>query len=123
MLCTVFARNTLAIFYKPLVPSMWYGAAHLLDNEGWMLHHTIFTDSLVALVELLFATWCVLTVGFALPVLLCFIYLPLLLAIPLGVYMYAQWGLLFEVAFVSETAGGVEKAVRKDAIGRIACDM
>jgi hypothetical protein len=120
MLCTVFARNTLAIFYKPLVPSMWYGAAHLLDNEGWMLHHTIFTDTLVALVELLFAAWFVLTAGFALPVLLCFIYLPLLLAIPLGVYTYAQRGLIFDVAFVSDAATESEKYHhKKPAIKRI----
>jgi hypothetical protein len=119
VLCTVFARNTLAIFYKPLVPSMWYGAAHLLDNEGWMLYHTIFTDSLVALVELLFAAWCVLTVGFALPVLLCFIYLALLLAIPLGAYTYAQRGLIFEVAFVSDAASEFKKDERKRAIERI----
>jgi hypothetical protein len=119
VLCTVFARNTLAIFYKPLVPSMWYGAAHLLDNEGWMLHHTIFTDTLVALVELIFAAWFVLTATIALPVLLCFIYLPLLLAIPLGVYTYLQWALLSEVAFVSGARGDDAIKKRKEAIGRI----
>jgi hypothetical protein len=119
VLCTVFARNTLAIFYKPLVPSMWYGAAHLLDNEGWMLHHTIFTDSLVALVELLFAAWFVLTAAFALPVLLCFFYLPLLLAIPLGVYTCGSGDLIFEVACVSDAAHEKKKKQRKKAIERI----
>jgi hypothetical protein len=122
VLCTVFARNALAIFYKPLMPSMWYGAAHLLDNEGWMLHHTIFTDTLVALIELIFAAWFVPTVTLALPVLLCFIYLPLLLAIPLGVYTYIQRALLFEVAFVSDAANDRAKRQQKKAKERIAVE-
>jgi hypothetical protein len=120
VLCTVFARNTLAIFYKPLVPSMWYGAAHLLDNEGWMLHHTIFTDTLVALIEIIFAAWFVLAILPALPVLLCFIYLPLLLAIPLAVYTNINQVLLFEVAFVSDAANDNVKEEKQKSKSRIA---
>ena len=47
-LCTVAARGTLAIFYKPILPAMWYGLMHLMDDEGWMLEHEIFNDTVIA---------------------------------------------------------------------------
>jgi hypothetical protein len=94
VLCTLFARSTLSIFYKPLVPTMWYGLAHLLDHEGWMLHHTVFTDTLVGLVELIFGAWCVLAFAVALPVLVCYFYLVLPLVLPLATYTWVQLKLL-----------------------------
>ena len=32
-MCTIAARATLAVFYKPILPAMWYGFMHLLDDE------------------------------------------------------------------------------------------
>jgi hypothetical protein len=98
VLCTLFARSTISIFYKPLVPTMWYGLAHLLDNQGGMLHHTVFTDTLVGLVELIFGAWCVLAFAVALPVLVCYFYFVLALVLPLAMYTWVQRELLFKVA-------------------------
>jgi hypothetical protein len=77
---------TLAIFYKPLVPAMWYGLAHVLDDEGWMLHHNILTDTLVAAVMLLFSVWFAFAFAAALPVLVCFFYYTIVLFIPVIAY-------------------------------------
>jgi hypothetical protein len=85
-LCRVFGRVTLAIFYKPLVPAMWYGVAHVLDDEGWMLHHNILTDTLVAAVMLLFSAWFAFAFAAALPVLVCFFYYAIVLFIPVIAY-------------------------------------
>jgi hypothetical protein len=77
---------TLAIFYKPLVPAMWYGVAHLLDDEGRMLHHNILTDTLVAAVMLLFSVWFAFAFAAALPVLVCFFYYVIVLFVPVIAY-------------------------------------
>jgi hypothetical protein len=113
VLCTLFARSTLSIFYKPLVPTMWYGLAHLLDNQGWMLHHTVFTDTLVGLVQLIFGAWCVLAFVVALPVLVCYFYLVLPLVLPLATYTWVQRELLFEVALhVVKTANDRDERMK-----------
>jgi hypothetical protein len=88
---------TLAIFYKPLVLAMWYGVAHLLDNEGWMLHHNIFTDTLIFAVMALFAVWFAFAVVVALPVKVCFFYFELALFVPLFTYILTTFT-IFELA-------------------------
>ena len=95
-LCRVFGRVTLAIFYKPLVPAMWYGVSHLLDDEGWMLHHNIFTDTLVAAVMALFSLWFAFAFAAALPVLVCFFYFPIALFVPVSAYILANKGVFFD---------------------------
>jgi lysophospholipase L1-like esterase len=89
-LCTVAARGTLAVFYKPILPAMWYGFMHLLDDEGWMLHHNILTDTLIAIIILLFSLWFVVAFVFSFPVLVCFFYFGLLLLIPVGIFFFTN---------------------------------
>jgi hypothetical protein len=89
-LCTVAARGTLAVFYKPILPAMWYGFMHLLDDEGWMLHHNILTDTLIAIIILLFSLWFVVAFVFSFPVLVCFFYFALLLLIPVGIFFFTN---------------------------------
>jgi hypothetical protein len=107
VLCTVFARTALSIFYKPMIPAMWYCMAHLVDTEGWMLHHTLFTDTLVALIELLVGAWFLLTFAVSLPVLICYVYLPLILLVPLMAY-----GFLAEKLVSSEVSVVFRSSVR-----------
>jgi hypothetical protein len=51
----------------------------------------LFTDTLVALIELLVGAWFVLTFAVSLPVLVCYAYLPLILLIPLAAYAFASF--------------------------------
>jgi hypothetical protein len=89
-LCTVAARGTLAVFYKPILPAMWYGFMHLLDDEGWMLHHNILTDTLIAIIILLFSLWFVVAFVFSFPVLVCFFYFGMLLLIPVVIFLFTN---------------------------------
>jgi hypothetical protein len=86
VLCRVFGRVTLAIFYKPLVPAMWYGVAHLLDDEGCMLHHNIFTDTLVFGVMGLFGLWWVFTFAVGIPIMVLYPVQSVLLALPMSIF-------------------------------------
>jgi hypothetical protein len=93
-LCTVAARGTLAIFYKPILPAMWYGFMHLLDYEGWMLHHNILTDTLIAIIIMVFALWAVVAFIFSFPVIVCYFYFELLLCIPVSIFARANYDVL-----------------------------
>jgi Leucine-rich repeat (LRR) protein len=95
-LCQVAARGTLAIFFKPILPSMWYGLAHMLDQEGWMLEHNLVTDTVVLLVWLLFACWFALAFAVSAPLVYgCFVYLGLMLAVPFLLYQWVNRELLW----------------------------
>ena len=85
-LCTVAARSTLSIFYKPVLPAMWYGYNHLNDDKGQMLHHNVVTETVLFLVVLLFTMWGVLAVAVSLPILICFPYFGIALFLPLMAY-------------------------------------
>ena len=82
VLCTVFARGTWAIFYKPVVPSMWYLTSVLFDPEGYMLNHNGVTDTLMLMVGLMLSVWMVVATVASLPVLVCFFYIPLAAFVP-----------------------------------------
>jgi hypothetical protein len=93
-LCTVAARGTLAIFYKPILPAMWYGFMHLLDYEGWMLHHNILTDTLIAIIYMVFALWAVVAFTFSFPVIFLFMPFLLQLCTPVFIFAYANYTVL-----------------------------
>ena len=55
-------------------------------RQGWMLHHNILTDTLIATIILLFLVWFIVACVFSLPVLVCFFYFVLLLCIPVLIF-------------------------------------
>jgi hypothetical protein len=95
LLCTVAARGTLAIFYKPILPSMWYGLAHLMDQEGWMLHHNLTTDTIVLFIWMMFACWFAVALAVSGPLVCgCFFYLGGGVAVPFCVFRWLKHELL-----------------------------
>jgi hypothetical protein len=109
-LCTIAARGTLAIFYKPILPAMWYGFMHLFDGEGWMLHHNILTDTLIAIIIMVFALWAVVAFTFSFPVIVCYFYFELLLCIPVSIFYWANYEILYARQWELEKMNAEQRA-------------
>jgi len=110
LMCTVAARSTLAVFYKPILPAMWYGFMHLLDLEGWMLHHNRLTDTMVAAIISLFLVYFMVAAVFSLPVLVCFIYFGALFCIPVTVFFLVTQAQLSMNEYAISKLSAEEKA-------------
>jgi hypothetical protein len=87
--CTAFVWLPLAPFFRPLLPATWYLFFMLVsngkDDELRALHDNAWTNTMVWITITLFAGWLA-TASIIMPLVLCFVYVPLLLgAAVLGV--------------------------------------
>jgi len=76
------AHVGLAVFYKPLSFPLWYCLLVLLDTSGVRLRHTLMTDVLAWVVQVLFAAWGLVCGALSLPLLVVFPMFGLLFAAP-----------------------------------------
>eukprot|EP00936_MAST-01D_sp_MAST-1D-sp1_P002771 g2771.t1 len=100
------AHVGLAVFYKPLTCPLWYCLLVLVDSSGVRIRHTIMTDVLAWVVQLLFTVWA----------LVCgFLSLALLVVFPMfGLLFYAPQWLFFkykssDISFVQRRMFGDSK--------------
>lgn len=86
------ARVAAIIFYKPFLVSCLYCLNFLMDAQGWMLFHNPVTDTVVFVLMALMALYLAITAIFAVPVLICFVYLFLAFFVPPVAYsMTTGW--------------------------------
>jgi hypothetical protein len=86
----VLARVTSAPFYKPILVPIIICISYLMkdsDYLGGMLYHNPFTDSILAVSEIIFILWASVCCVFFLPLLVAFVELTIILVLPPLIHM------------------------------------
>eukprot|EP00937_MAST-01D_sp_MAST-1D-sp2_P001367 g1367.t1 len=78
------AHGALVIFYKPLVPALWYCLLTMAEG-GSLLPHNAMTEALCFITQLLFVTWSAM----------CFVF-----TVPLVFGAFFYLGILFMLCFI-----------------------
>lgn len=90
VVCRV-ARLSALIFLKPFFLSTLYCLNYMTDTQGWMLWHNPITDSIVSVLFVLLLIWLVVSLIFALPILVCFVFYGVVFFIPPIAYFIVNY--------------------------------